>query len=76
MEAARFAATLKATALNILRAAAFRKGQNKGKKPGHSPPGSTIELIRIVKERFLTRLGNYIGGQGSNLDRLCFSASI
>lgn len=76
MEAVSFAATLKATALNILRAAAFRKRQNKGKNSGHSPLGSTIELIRIVKERFLTRLGNYIGGQGSNLDRLCFSASI
>jgi hypothetical protein len=75
MEAVCFAATLKATALNILRAAAFRKRQNKGKTPGNLPFGSTIELIRIVKERFFTPMGKFIGGQGTILSRSCCSAS-
>jgi hypothetical protein len=75
MKAVCFAATLKASALNILRAAAFRKRQNMGKTPGNLPFGSTIELIRIVKERLFTPMGNFIGGQGTILDLSCFSAS-
>jgi hypothetical protein len=59
MKAVRFAATLKATALNILRSSAFRKRQNKGKSPNISPVGGLIELIRIVKEQFFARLGCY-----------------
>ena len=60
IKAVRFAATLKAAALNILRAGALRKRKNKGKSPNTFPLGSTIELIRIVKEQFLARLG-YLG---------------
>ena len=59
MKAVRFAATLKAAALNILRAGAFRKRQNKGKSPNTPSFGSTIELIRIVKEQLFAQLGYF-----------------
>ena len=59
IKAVRFAATLKAAALNILRAGALRKRRNTGKSPSASPFGSTIELIRIVKEQFFARLGDF-----------------
>lgn len=64
MKAVRFAATLKAAALNILRAGAFRKRQNKGKSPNTPSFGSTIELIRIVKEQLFAQLGYFsaVGG--------------
>ena len=75
-KAVSFAATLKATALNILRAAAFRKRQNKGKTLGNPPSGSTIELIRIFKERLLAPVGNFIGGRLPILGRPGFSASV
>lgn len=52
MKAVRFAAVLKATALNILRAGALRKRRNKRENPSTCILGSTIELIRIVKEQF------------------------
>jgi len=64
IKAVRFAATLKATALNILRAGALRKRKNKGKSPSASPIGSTIELIRIVKEQFFARLGDFSATDG------------
>lgn len=63
MEAVRFAVTLKVTGLNILRAAACRKRQNKGKSPDVSFFGSAMELIRIVKEQFFAQLSNFIGGR-------------
>lgn len=59
INAVRFAATLKAAALNILRAGALRRRRNKGKSPFTPPFGSTIELIRIVKEQFFARLGYF-----------------
>jgi hypothetical protein len=64
IQAVRFVATLKATALNILRAGALRKRRNKGKSPSASPVGSTIELIRIVKEQFIARLGDFSATDG------------
>ena len=53
MKAVRFAATMKATALNIIRAAACRKRRNKGKNPSFAPFGGLVDLIRVVKEHFL-----------------------
>jgi hypothetical protein len=57
MKAVRFAATMKATALNIIRAAAYKKRQNKEKSP--SPPsfGGLIGLILVIKVRFFKKLG-------------------
>lgn len=75
MKAVSFAATLKATAINILRAAAHRKRKNKGKSPCVSPFESTIELIRIVKEQFFARLGSFIDGQLQMFGRLSSLAS-
>ena len=64
IKAVRFAATLKATALNILRAGALRKRRNTGKSPYTTPFGNTIELIRIVKEQFIARLSNFSAPDG------------
>jgi len=64
IKAVRFAATLKATALNILRAGALRKCRNTGKSPYTTPFGNTIELIRIVKEQFIARLSNFSAPDG------------
>lgn len=58
MKAVRFAATMKATALNIIRAAACRKRRNKGKSPSLSPLSALIGLILIVKEHFFENLGD------------------
>ena len=52
MKAVRFAATMKATALNIIRAAAFKKRRNKGKSPSPPSVGGWIDLIWIIKEHF------------------------
>ena len=52
MKAVRFAATMKATALNIIRAAAFKKRRNRGKSPSSPSFGGLIDLILIVKEHF------------------------
>lgn len=52
MKAVRFAATMKATALNIIRAAAYKKRRNKGKSPSSPSFGGVIDLILIVKEHF------------------------
>lgn len=41
-----------------------------------APFAATIELFRIVKERFFARFANSICSQGQILDRLSFSASI
>lgn len=57
MKAVRFAATLNAAALNILRAAAFRKRKNKGKEPQNSPFRAPNELIQIFKKHFFAPLG-------------------
>lgn len=64
LKAVSFAATLKATAVNILRASAFRKRRNKGKGPNIPPLGSTIELIRIIKEQFSALLGDLSAAVG------------
>jgi len=60
----RCTATLKAAALNILRAGAFRKRLNKGKNPDFSPLGGASELIRIIKEQFSVLLGNFSANVG------------
>ena len=64
IKAVRFAATLKATALNILRAGALRKRRNTGKSPYTTSFGNTIELIQIVKEQFIARLSNFSAPDG------------
>lgn len=56
MRAVRFAATLKATALNILRAAACRKQRSKAEKPLFCSFRRSVELIQIVKEHFCGHL--------------------
>ena len=58
LKAVSFAATLKATAINILRAAACRKRKNKAKRPSFSFLWSSVELIKIVKDHFYARTGN------------------
>jgi hypothetical protein len=52
MKAVRFAATMKATALNIIRAAAYKKRRNKGKNPSSPSVGGWIDLIWDIKEHF------------------------
>jgi len=52
MKAVRFAATMKATALNIIRAAAYKKRRNKGKSPSSPSIEGWIDLIWVVKEHF------------------------
>ena len=52
MQAVRFAATMKATALNLIRAAAYKKRQKKGNNPSIPSLGDLIGLILIVKEHF------------------------
>jgi hypothetical protein len=52
MKAVRFAATMKAAALNIIRAAAYRKRRNKGRTPSFHSFGRIIDLIRVAKEHF------------------------
>jgi hypothetical protein len=64
IKAVRFAATLKATALNILRAGALRKRRNTGKSPSSSPFGSTIELILIIKEQIFAYLSDFSATDG------------
>ena len=58
MKAVRFAATMKATALNIIRAAAYKKRRNKGKSPSSPSVGGLIDLILITKEHFCKNFGN------------------
>jgi hypothetical protein len=70
LKAVCFAATLKATAINILRAAACRKRRKRGNNPGSPPFEATIELLRIVKERFLARLADIFTGQSQILGHL------
>jgi hypothetical protein len=65
MKAVRFAATMKATALNIIRAAAYRKQRNKGKSPSLSPSSSLIALILIIKEHFFVFLDNLVIAEGA-----------
>jgi hypothetical protein len=72
MKAVRFAATMKATALNIIRAAACRKRRNKGKSPSLSPLSALIGLILIVKEHFFENLGQYGNYQKCNTVSLKF----
>jgi len=57
MKAVRFAATMKATALNIIRAAAYKKRQNKGKNPSSPSFGGLIGLILVIKVRFFKNFG-------------------
>ena len=57
MKAVRFAATMKATALNIIRAAAFKKRRNKGKSPSTPSVGGWIDLIWTIKEHFYDFFG-------------------
>ncbi|MCP4344542.1 MAG: transposase [Desulfobacterales bacterium] len=57
MKAVRFAATMKATALNIIRAAAYKKRQNKGGNPSPPSCGGLIGLILVIKVRFFKNFG-------------------
>lgn len=57
MKAVRFAATMKAAALNIIRAAAFKKRRNKGKSPSTPSVGGWIDLVWIIKEHFYCFFG-------------------
>ena len=57
MKAVRFAATMKAAALNIIRAAAFKKRQNKGESPLSPSFGDLIRLILVIKVRFFKNFG-------------------
>jgi hypothetical protein len=57
MKAVRFAATMKATALNIIRAAAYKKRRNKGSKPLPSSFRGVFGLIRVIKELFFENSG-------------------
>jgi hypothetical protein len=75
LKAVRFAATLKATAINILRAAACRKRRKMAKDLGSAPFAGIIELFRIFKDRYVARLGKIASSQGQILDCLAFSAS-
>lgn len=52
MKAVRFAATMKAAALNIIRAAAYKTRRNKGRSPLSPSFGGLIGLIFMVKEHF------------------------
>lgn len=57
MKAVRFAATMKAAALNIIRVAAYKKRQNKGKSPSSPSFGGLIRLILVIKVRFFKNFG-------------------
>ncbi len=52
MKAVRFCAFLKATGINIIRAAAFKKGQNKDDSPSGDRFSVLHTLIMFVKEQF------------------------
>jgi len=67
MKAVRCAATLKAAALNILRAAACRKWQNKDKRPFISPFEGSAKLFRIVKEHLYAHLGYFAAADSEML---------
>jgi hypothetical protein len=53
LKAFRFAATLKATAINILRAAACRKRRKMAKDPVSAPFAGIFDLFRIVKNCYV-----------------------
>lgn len=76
LKAVRFAATLKATAINILRAAACRKRRKMAKDPGSAPFAGIFDLFRVVKDRYFARLGKSISGKVQFLDCFAFSSSI
>lgn len=76
MKAVRFAATMKATALNIIRAAACRKRRKNRKTPFVYPFGSFVELIQIVKEHCFQQYGPFYNGQRCNDSLLKNLASI
>ena len=65
MQAVRFAATMKAAALNIIRAAAFRKRRNRGGKPPCPPLWRLNSLILIVKELLFRFFGKYSSHQNN-----------
>ena len=52
MKAVRFCAFLKVTGINIIRAAAFKKGQNKDDSPSRDRFSVLHTIIMFVKERF------------------------
>lgn len=61
MKAVRFAVFLKATGVNIFRAAAFRGRTNKGKSPLQSAACALASLFHLVKERFAPKsASNYL----------------
>ncbi len=53
MKAVRFCAFLKATGINIIRTAAFKRGQNVENGPSKGPFSILRTLFRVVKERFI-----------------------
>jgi NAD-dependent dihydropyrimidine dehydrogenase PreA subunit len=52
-KAVRFCAFLKATGINIIRTAAFKRGQNVENGPSKGPFSILRTLFRVVKERFI-----------------------
>jgi len=59
MLAVRFAATLKATGLNILRAGAVRKARNKAAKAGSGIIGLIYQTFTVVKEQIFQLLSSW-----------------
>ena len=60
LKAVSFAATLKAAAINILRAAAFKKRQKKDKMPPIGALSGLGEHDFVFKEQFLRKLYNFV----------------
>jgi hypothetical protein len=58
MQSVRFAATMKAAGLNLLRAGAVRKARRKAAGAGHGVNRLFYAIYTAVKERILTPLGN------------------
>ncbi len=50
---------MKATALNIIRAAACKKRRNRRSSPSFFPFGRFVELIQIIKEHFFEHMGHF-----------------
>lgn len=76
LKAVRFAATLKAIAINILRAAACKNRQKMAQGPDNVPFVGIIELFRIFKDRYVAQSGNIASSQGQISNCLAFFASI
>jgi len=54
-----FCVALKAAAVNILRAVAFKNKQNDGEKSPGAINSALLSLFRVIKEQFLSQLNNF-----------------